>query len=48
MGIANDRSIAASIAKILHQEGAELGFSYLPDTGDRTAIVKGSPRLPSL
>ena len=29
MGIANDRSIAASIAKVLHQEGAQLGFSYL-------------------
>lgn len=35
MGIANDRSIASSIAKSFHLEGAELGFSYLPDTGDR-------------
>ena len=35
MGVANDRSIASSIAKILHREGAELGFSYLPDTGER-------------
>ncbi|SMF55642.1 enoyl-ACP reductase FabI [Pseudobacteriovorax antillogorgiicola] len=35
MGIANDRSIASSIAKVLHSEGAKLGFSYLPDTGER-------------
>ena len=35
MGVANDRSIASAIARSLHQEGAQLGFSYLPDTGDR-------------
>ena len=35
MGVANDRSIAAAVAKLLHREGAELGFSYLPDTGER-------------
>jgi len=35
MGIANDRSIATAVARRLHQEGAELGFSYLPDTGER-------------
>ena len=35
MGIANDRSIASSIARILFDEGATLGFSYLPDSGER-------------
>lgn len=35
MGVANDRSIAAAIARTLHQQGAELAFSHLPDTGDR-------------
>lgn len=31
MGIANDRSIATSVAKALHAQGARLGFSHLPD-----------------
>ena len=31
MGVANTRSIAAGIAAVARQEGAELGFSYLPD-----------------
>lgn len=31
MGVANSRSIATGIATTLHREGAELGFSYLPD-----------------
>jgi enoyl-[acyl-carrier protein] reductase I len=35
MGVANDRSIATAIARQLHAQGAELGFSYLPDTGER-------------
>lgn len=35
MGIANDRSIASSIARILHQQGASIAYSYLPDAGDR-------------
>lgn len=35
MGIANDRSIATAVARRLHQEGAVLGFSFLPDTGER-------------
>ena len=30
-GIANDRSIAAAIARELHREGAEMGFTHLPD-----------------
>lgn len=35
MGVANNRSIAAAIAGILHQQGAALGFSYLPDNDGR-------------
>src|SRR5690349_7925893 len=35
MGIANERSIATAVSRTLHREGAQLGFSYLPDTGER-------------
>src|SRR6185436_9522952 len=35
MGIANERSIASAVARTLHKEGAQLGFSFLPDTGER-------------
>jgi len=35
LGIANERSIAWSITENLHREGAELGFTHLPDSGDR-------------
>ena len=35
LGIANDRSIAWAITEHLHREGAEMGFTHLPDTGDR-------------
>ena len=35
MGVANNRSIATAIAEVLHQQGAELGFSYLPDNDGR-------------
>ena len=35
LGIANDRSIAWAITEHLHKEGAEIGFTHLPDTGDR-------------
>ena len=31
IGVANQKSIAWSIAKQLHQAGATLGFTYLPD-----------------
>jgi enoyl-[acyl-carrier protein] reductase I len=34
-GIANDRSIAWGIAKKLHQAGATLGVTFLPDDRDR-------------
>jgi len=35
LGIANDRSIAWAITERLKQEGAEIGFTHLPDKGDR-------------
>ena len=31
MGVANERSIAWGIAKKLHENGAELAFTYLGD-----------------
>ena len=36
MGVANERSIATAVARLMHKEGAELGFSYLPDSGERS------------
>ena len=35
VGVANDHSIAWGIAKALHSEGAELGFSYLGESLER-------------
>ncbi len=35
MGIANERSIATAVSRTLYREGAQLGFSYLPDTGEK-------------
>lgn len=35
MGIANDRSIATAVANSLAKCGATLGFSHLPDVGDK-------------
>ncbi len=35
LGIANERSIAWAITEQLHREGAEMGFTHLPDSGDR-------------
>ena len=32
LGIANDRSIAWAITQELHKEGAEMGFTHLPDS----------------
>lgn len=37
MGVANQYSIATGIAKILRAMGAELAFSYLPDTTGKMA-----------
>lgn len=35
LGVANDHSIAWGIAKALHNEGAEIGFTYLGDALER-------------
>jgi len=35
VGVANDHSIAWGIAQALHAEGAELAFTYFPDTMER-------------
>ncbi|MCH2210221.1 MAG: enoyl-ACP reductase [Fuerstiella sp.] len=35
LGIANERSIAWAITQKLHEQGAEIAFTHLPDTGDR-------------
>ena len=35
LGIANERSIAWAITENLHREGAEMGFTHMPDAGDR-------------
>lgn len=51
MGVANGYSIAASVADYAKQEGAELGFSYLPDdTGKmlnriKKVVDKWEPKL---
>jgi enoyl-[acyl-carrier protein] reductase I len=42
-GIANDRSIAAAISRELHDEGAEMGFTHLPDADPQRA--KAEKRL---
>jgi enoyl-[acyl-carrier protein] reductase I len=39
-GIANNRSIAWGIAEQLHQAGANLGVTYLPDDKGRFEILK--------
>jgi enoyl-[acyl-carrier protein] reductase I len=35
MGIANQHSLATAVAEFLHKEGAEMGFSHLPDEKGR-------------
>src|SRR6185437_3332639 len=40
MGVVNEYSIAAGIAKVLHAEGAQLGFSHLPDKDGRDRMAK--------
>lgn len=53
-GIANDRSIAAAISKELHAQGAEMGFTHLPDSDParpkaekrlRKVVAEWNPRL---
>ncbi|HET9573476.1 MAG TPA: SDR family oxidoreductase, partial [Methyloceanibacter sp.] len=38
MGVANDRSIAWGIARVLHDHGAELAFSYQGGAFGRRAV----------
>lgn len=40
MGVVNEYSIATGIAKFLHNEGAKLGFSHLPDKDERGRMAK--------
>lgn len=41
MGVANNHSIASGVAKFLYEQGAELGFSHLPDdTGKMEGRVR--------
>ena len=45
-GIANNRSIAWGIAQQLHQAGAELGITYLPDEKGRFEAKVGADGAP--
>lgn len=45
MGIANEFSIAAAVAKVLHDEGAQLGFNHLPDKEGRDRMAKRAFRV---
>ena len=45
MGIANEFSIAAGIAKYLSDEGAELAFNHLPDKEGRDRMAKRLARV---
>jgi len=42
MGVANDRSIAWGIARVLHGQGAELAFSYQGGAFGRRAVPLAS------
>ena len=44
-GIANDRSIAWMITKYLHEEGAQMGFTHLPDRDERRKNEKKVRKL---
>lgn len=45
MGVANEHSIAASVASFLAKEGATLGFSHLPDKEGRDRMLKRVQRV---
>ena len=47
MGVANDRSIAWGVAKILHAAGAELAFSYQGDVFKKRVIPLVEPLKPA-
>jgi len=48
MGVANDRSIAWGVAKVLHDAGAELAFSYLGDAFKKRVLPLTAPLNPAL
>jgi enoyl-[acyl-carrier protein] reductase I len=39
LGVANERSLGTGIAQFLHKQGAQLGFSYLPDDTGRGRML---------
>src|SRR5689334_18505521 len=47
MGVANDRSIAWGVAKVLHAAGAELAFSYQGDVFKKRVLPLVAPLSPA-
>jgi enoyl-[acyl-carrier protein] reductase I len=47
MGVANDRSIAWGVAKVLHEAGAELAFSYQGDVFKKRVLPLVEPLNPA-
>src|SRR5947207_2598973 len=47
MGVANERSIAWGIAQALHEQGAELAFTYLGDTFKKRVVPLVEPLKPA-
>ncbi|MCX6111388.1 MAG: enoyl-ACP reductase [Proteobacteria bacterium] len=45
MGVVNDFSLATGIAKFLHAEGAQLGFSHLPDQDGKNRMAQRVQRV---
>lgn len=45
LGVANEYSIAAGVAKFLVKEGAEIGFNHLPDKEGRDRMAKRVHRV---
>jgi enoyl-[acyl-carrier protein] reductase I len=45
MGVANEYSIASGVAKFLHEHGATLGFSHLPDKEGRNRMEQRVRRV---
>ena len=47
MGVANDRSIAWGVARVLHEAGAELAFSYQGDVFKKRVVPLVEPMKPA-
>jgi enoyl-[acyl-carrier protein] reductase I len=45
MGVANEYSIAAGVARFLHQEGAKMGLNHLPDKEGRDRMAKRAQKV---